>query len=184
MLNPIATDTTAAHERADAIRHGIDATAAALADVPRLVIDAYKAEDWRTLGYGSWKDYVTGEFGTSLLKLDKATRKTWTLSLKGAGLSDREIAPVTNVSAMQVSRDSRVTNVTDLDTARQMTANARDTPETKLFQKVQKANKNLIDARDLMRDGVQVNGLAEMALDTLIEVVKEIINIGEAKEAL
>lgn len=97
---------TAARERADAIRRGIDATAEALKEVPRLVIEAHKAADWRTLGYASWNDYVSGEFNTSLLKLDKATRKTWTLSLKDAGMSTREIAPVTNVNQTTVVRDA------------------------------------------------------------------------------
>jgi hypothetical protein len=115
------SETTTARERADAIRSGIDATAAALQEVPRLVIEAFKAEDWRTLDYESWGDYVKGEFGTSLLKLDKATRKTWTLSLKEAGMSTREIAPVTNVSQPTVSRD-----LSDSDESRQ----PRQTPQT------------------------------------------------------
>ena len=94
--------SSAARERADAIRGRIDD----LADVPRLIAEAYQAEDWRTLGYKSWGDYVSEEFGTSLLKLNTAMRKQWTHELKDAGMSTREIAPVTNVSQATVSRDS------------------------------------------------------------------------------
>ena|SRR6266568_2275125 len=135
-VQPNTPQTTAAKERADAIRSGIDATAAALQEVPRLVIEAYKADDWRTLGYESWQDYVSGEFGTSLLKLDKATRKTWTLSLKEAGMSTREIAPVTNVSQMQVSRDARETNV------------SAKTADEKLLTHIGQATKVLEHIRD------------------------------------
>ena len=94
--------SSAARERADAIRGRIDD----LADVPRLIATAYQAEDWRTLGYESWEDYVSEEFGTSLIKLNAAMRKQWTRTLKDAGMSTREIAPVTNVSQATVSRDS------------------------------------------------------------------------------
>jgi|SRR5271166_1877747 len=105
--------TSAAKERAEAIRSGIDAIAAALDKIPPLIIEAYKAEDWTALGYDSWAEYVKVEFGTGLLRLDKTMRKDWTAALKSAGLKQREIAPVTNVSQMQVSRDSAETKVSD-----------------------------------------------------------------------
>src|SRR5437868_3217013 len=101
----IETSTTAAKERAEAIRSGIDAIADALERVPRLIIEAREAGDWRTLGYASWDDYVKGEFGTSIIKLDKATRQTWAVTLSQAGMSTREIAPVVNVSYKTVQRD-------------------------------------------------------------------------------
>ena len=86
--------------RADAIRQRIDN----LAEVPALIATAYQAEDWKTLGYESWEAYVSEEFGTSLLKLNTAMRKQWTRTLKDAGMSTREIAPVTNVSQATASR--------------------------------------------------------------------------------
>jgi hypothetical protein len=98
---------TAARNRADAIRRGIDA----LADLPQLVIEAHQAEDWRTLGYGTWQDYIVGEYGTSLIRLDKAMRHAWARSLSDAGVSTREIAPVVNVSYKTVQRDLAGTNV-------------------------------------------------------------------------
>ena len=95
--------SNAAQMRADAIRQRIDN----LAEVPALIATAYQAEDWKTLGYESWEAYVSEEFGTSLLKLNTAMRKQWTRTLKDAGMSTREIAPVTNVSQATASRDSR-----------------------------------------------------------------------------
>jgi hypothetical protein len=104
---------TAARERADAIRSGIDSIAAALDKIPPLIIEAHDADDWKTLGYDSWAAYVEGEYGTSFIKLQKAQRKEWTATLTDAGLTQREIAAVTNVSQMQVSRDSAETKVSD-----------------------------------------------------------------------
>lgn len=117
-----------AKERAEDIRTRLDQAADALAEVPELVAQAHKAEDWRALDYGSWQDYVTAEFGTSLVKLDRATRRGWTRSLKDAGLSQREIAPVTNVSQMQVSRDERETKVSPASGAKDPPASLRKTP--------------------------------------------------------
>jgi hypothetical protein len=169
--SPTANETTAAQERADAIRRGIDAIASALAEVPELVQQAYKADDWRTLGYQSWQDYVYEEFRTSLIKLDVATRKTWTHSLREAGLSTREIAPVTNVSQMQVSRDGRETNVSP------------KTADEKLLAHIGQATKALERIRDEI-NGTNVHDRnAQDGIQHLTSLVKEIINAGARKEA-
>lgn len=168
----IQTNTSAAQQRAEAIRRGIDATAAALADVPRLVIEAHRAEDWRTLGYGTWQDYVTGEFGTSLIKLDRATRQTWTHSLKGAGMSTREIAPVTNVGKTQVQRDLTAPN------------GAARSPEERLSGELHAVMHRLGKARDMIRKGAAANSQAQLALQEVVRLVQEILNTGAEREAL
>jgi hypothetical protein len=170
----IETSTTAAKERAEAIRSGIDAIAEALKRVPQLIIEARKAEDWKALDYASWDDYVKTEFGTSLLKLDKATRKEWTVSLKDAGMTTREIAPVTNVSAMQVSRDSRgVTKVT-----------AKATPEKSLLKDVGDTALSLTRIRDSLKAGTEVDCYTSEGLAHVVDLIREIINIGAKGEAL
>ncbi len=95
----------AAAARATEIRARLESLAGHLEEIPALVREAWTAGDWETLGYGTWKAYVTGEFGTELLRLDRSVRKEWVRQLTGAGMSTREIAPVVNASDTTVMRD-------------------------------------------------------------------------------
>jgi hypothetical protein len=167
----VETTATAARERAEAIRSGIDAIADALQKIPPLIIAAREAEDWKTLGYDSWKDYVTGEFGTSFIKLTKGTRKEWTLALADAGLSTREIAPVVNVGKTQVQRDLAAPK------------GAARSPEERLSGELHAVMHRLGKARDMMRKGAAANSQAQLALQEVVRLVQEILNTGAEREA-
>ena len=114
----IETTEAKARERAEEIRQNLDSLTSYVLKIPDLVIAAYRAEDWRTLKYSSFGEYVTKEFDTHLIKLDAAVRKNWTKRFRTLGMSIDEVKAITNVSAMTVSRDAR-----DSDDPR--------TPETK-----------------------------------------------------
>ena len=105
-----ATLKKQATQRADDIRARLDATTEHIETIPVLVSEAWEDGDWQALGHPNWEAYVAVEFGTSLLKLDKAIRKLWVKELTSHGMSQREIAPVVNVSQMTVSRDLDETN--------------------------------------------------------------------------
>ena len=173
-INPTATETTVAQKRADRIRHGLEATATALAELPELVTQAYKAEDWRTLGYESWDDYVKGEYETGLLKLDAATRKLWTRQLKDAGMSTRQIAPVTNVNQATVVRDANASPP--------KTANEAKTADEKLLAHISQAAKALERIRDEINQTNVHDRNAQDGIERITELVKDIINAGARKE--
>jgi len=96
---------TAAQARATDIRTRLDSLAENIETIPRLVADAWQDSDWAALRYDTWEEYVTGEFGTHLIKLQRAMRKQWVEQLHAIGMSTREIAPVVNASQKTVSRD-------------------------------------------------------------------------------
>ena len=63
-----------------------------------LVARAYTTRAWALLGYSSWDDYTTREFGTSRLRLPREERQEIVASLRESGLSIRAIAAVTGDS--------------------------------------------------------------------------------------
>jgi hypothetical protein len=176
----VETSATAAKERAEAIRSGIDAIAAALQEVPRLIIEARKAEDWKALDYASWDDYVSGEFGMSLIKLDKPTRKQWAIALKDAGMTTREIAPVTNSSQPTVVRDLRDSN--ESRPAPPEKTGTGKSAEQKLWDAVLAANKSLYRVCEMMQDGVKMDGNAQESFALTVRLAQDIINVGARGE--
>lgn len=60
-----------------------------------LITEAYQSRAWSVLGYASWDDYCTREFGTARLKLPREDRISTVQSLRDAGLSLRAIAAAT-----------------------------------------------------------------------------------------
>lgn len=72
-----------------------------------LVIEAYQGRAWATLGYSSWDDYCTREFGTSRLRLPREERQEVVASLRDSGLSLRAIAAATGESKDTVAREIR-----------------------------------------------------------------------------
>ncbi|MFW0790428.1 hypothetical protein [Gordonia sp. CPCC 205333] len=54
-----------------------------------LIEQAYTERAWAALGYTSWDDYCTREFGTSRLRLPRGERSEVVASLRVSGLSDR-----------------------------------------------------------------------------------------------
>lgn len=154
-----------AKRRAEQIRIGLDAWR----DTISLVTEAYKAEDWKILGYDNWTEYVDKEFGTNLLKLDIGTRKQWTKRLIDQGLPTRDIAPITNVNQSTVVRD----------------ANASDEPEAESaevkFKKALKAAKtaltkilNDLPVMDSEQDWIQKEF---QDLDTLVKQIRARHNV-------
>lgn len=63
-----------------------------------LIKEAYVSRAWEALGYRSWDDYCTREFGTSRLRLPREERQEVVASLRESGLSIRAIAAATGDS--------------------------------------------------------------------------------------
>lgn len=71
----------------------------------QLVATAYERRAWAALGFASWDDYCTREFGTSRLRLPREERQEVVASLRESGLSLRAIAAVTGEHFSTVSRE-------------------------------------------------------------------------------
>jgi len=72
-----------------------------------LITEAYTSRAWAALGYSSWDDYCTREFGTSRLRLPREDRAEVVASLRESGLSIRAIETVTGISRKTVINDLR-----------------------------------------------------------------------------
>lgn len=70
-----------------------------------LVIRAYDGRADRALGYSSWDDYCTREFGSSRLRLPREERPEVVASLRESGLSVRAIAAATGDSRETIRRE-------------------------------------------------------------------------------
>lgn len=70
-----------------------------------LIVRAYQTGAHLALGYKSWDDYTTREFGTSRLRLPREERQEVVSSLRDAGLSIRAIETVTGASRKTVIKD-------------------------------------------------------------------------------
>lgn len=96
-LSPVASPS-AARARADRIRDGMEALAPD-------ILAAWNARDWDALGYGSWNEYVVGEFGGQL-RLGRAERQGAVRDLREAGMSTRAIGTALGVAPQTVINDS------------------------------------------------------------------------------
>ncbi|MGH3599441.1 MAG: hypothetical protein ACRDQH_04045 [Pseudonocardiaceae bacterium] len=63
-----------------------------------LIQEAYTSRAWAALGYASWDDYCTREFGTSRLRLPREERPEVVASMRDIGMSVRAIASATNTA--------------------------------------------------------------------------------------
>lgn len=72
-----------------------------------LIKQAYETRAWSALGYASWDDYCTREFGSSRLRLPREERQEVVASLRESGLSVRAIASATGISTGSVENDLR-----------------------------------------------------------------------------
>lgn len=90
---------------ADVARSVTDRIKLALEATWQLVAEAYQGGAHLALGYGSWDEYVTREFGTSRLRLPREERQEVVASLRDAGMSIRAIAATTGASDQTVQRD-------------------------------------------------------------------------------
>lgn len=87
----------AARRLTDRIKTGLDL-------LWELVAEAYVTRAWAALGYSSWDDYCTREFGTARLALPREERTQAVTSLRESGLSLRAIASATGQSLGKVQR--------------------------------------------------------------------------------
>lgn len=76
-----------------------------------LIVQAYQARAWAALGYSSWDDYCTREFGTARIRLPREERPEVVASLRDAGLSIRAIQAATGISQPTVIKDLRQNEV-------------------------------------------------------------------------
>lgn len=118
---PADLSATAARELTDQIKVAVEATW-------HLIIDAYRGRAWSALGYASWDDYCTREFGASRLRLPREERQEVVASLRDSGLSVRAIAAATGTNRetirQVVSGDKKLPP--DLDNAEVVLAGADD----------------------------------------------------------
>lgn len=89
-----------ARARVDRIKTGVEV-------IWQLVVESYQERDWEALGYATWDEMCTREFGTSRLRLPREERSDTVQSLRDAGLSLRAIAAVTGNSKQTVIEDLR-----------------------------------------------------------------------------
>lgn len=89
-----------ARELTDRIKVGVEA-------VWHLIVQAYQSGAHRALGYSSWDDYCTREFGTSRIRLPREERQEVVASLRESGLSIRAIGAATGMSTKTVQEEIR-----------------------------------------------------------------------------
>jgi len=94
----VAMNATDARALTDRIKVGVEA-------IWELIKQAYTERAWAALGYESWDDYCTREFGTARLRLPREERAEVVASLRESGLSQRAIASATGLSQDTVRRD-------------------------------------------------------------------------------
>ncbi|APE15701.1 hypothetical protein BOH72_11205 [Mycobacterium sp. WY10] len=98
MTAEIGLNAGDARELTDQIKTGVEA-------VWHLITRAYTERAWAALGYTSWDDYCTREFGTSRLRLPREERAEVVSSLRESGLSLRAIASATGNSVNTVRKE-------------------------------------------------------------------------------
>ena len=96
-MNEIAITAAQARELTDRIKVGVEA-------IWELVKQAYQARAWVALGYDSWDDYCTREFGTSRIRLPREERQEVVASMREIGMSTRAIASATGMSKDTAAR--------------------------------------------------------------------------------
>lgn len=111
MSSALAMTATDARALTDRIKVGVEA-------IWELIKQAYTDRAWDALGYESWDDYCTREFGTSRLRLPREERAEVVASLRESGLSLRAIASATGISHTEARRSlTGVTNVPPVESA-------------------------------------------------------------------
>lgn len=88
-----------------AARDITDQISAGLEAMWHLIAKAYQGRAWLALGYESWDDYCTREFGTARLRLPREDRQEVVASLRESGMSTRAIAAATGQSEGNVRND-------------------------------------------------------------------------------
>ena len=86
-------------------RNLTDKIKAGTAALWELIKEAYASRAWASLGYASWDDYCTQEFGTSRIRLPREERREVVASMREIGMSTRAIASATGISQKTASRE-------------------------------------------------------------------------------
>lgn len=86
-------------------RNLTDKIKAGTAALWELIKEAYASRAWASLGYASWDDYCTQEFGTSRIRLPREERREVVASMREQGMSTRAIASGIGVSQDTVNRE-------------------------------------------------------------------------------
>lgn len=89
---------------ADAARDLTDKIRTGLETIYQLIKTAYHGRAWKALGYGSWDEYITREFGNLHLRPPKEKQSDVVLSLHDSGMSLRAISTATQLSYGTVRR--------------------------------------------------------------------------------
>ncbi|MGM7670242.1 DNA-binding response regulator [Microbacterium sp. A93] len=90
---------------ADAARELTDRIRTGLEGVYQWIKAAYQGRAWLTMGYSSWDEYVTREFGNLHLRPPKEERQEVILSMREARMSTRAIGQATNLNDRTVRRE-------------------------------------------------------------------------------
>lgn len=90
-MTELSITASQARELTDRIKVGVDA-------IWELIKQAYQSRAWSVLGYSSWDDYCTREFGTSRIRLPREERQEVVASMREIGMSVRAIASATGSS--------------------------------------------------------------------------------------
>lgn len=99
-MTSVEISSADARELTDRIKVGVDA-------IWDLIKQAYTSRAWSVLGYSSWDDYCTREFGTSRIRLPREERQEVVASMREIGMSTRAIASATGDSVGTVHAESR-----------------------------------------------------------------------------
>ena len=94
----VSIDAAQARNLTDKIKVAVEGTW-------QLITEAYTTRAWAALGYSSWDDYCTREFGTSRLRLPREDRQEIVSSMREQGLSIRAIAAATGEPVMTVQNE-------------------------------------------------------------------------------
>lgn len=71
-----------------------------------LIAAAYERRAWAALGYSNWNAYVSAEFGTNRLRLDRDERQALVVQLRSTGMSTRAVGSALGVDQKTVVNDS------------------------------------------------------------------------------
>ena len=86
-------------------RNLTDKIKAGTAALWELIKEAYASRAWASLGYASWDDYCTREFGTSRIRLPREERQEVVASMREIGMSVRAIASATGTNRETIRQE-------------------------------------------------------------------------------
>lgn len=157
--------------------HGASMTAAAARDltdqiktgmesVYHLSRSAYRGRAWAVLGYRSWDDYVTREFGNLHLRPPLEYRQDVVLSLREAGMSARAIATATQLSKSTVHRELDATAGRDVPNGTPGNARRVTGTDGKTYQPVRERAATSSEGPEAVLEG-------QMGLDSVLDMPAE-----------